>query len=219
MRKMIHLLIFACTAAILLFLLGAVPQEKDPGITWVLVEGGPDGDFKLSATEVTFDQYDQFCDATEREKPNADFGRGKQPVINVTYDDAVEYCKWLSDKTDKTVRLPNADEWVFAAKGGKLSKKFLFSGSNDAEEVAWIKDNSSARAHDVATKKPNELGLYDMSGNVWEWCDTYSIRSGGNWAYGGSWDLYDLHARIPTRIVVQDDYRSNNLGFRVLQEQ
>lgn len=193
-------------------------QEKDYGITWVHVEGGEDGDYYLSSTEITFDQYDLFCTATEREKPKAEFGRGKQPVINVSYDDALEYCEWLGNELNMTIRLPKATEWIFAARGGTKSRQYLYSGSNRGEEVAWFIDNANGSTHVVGTKKPNELGLYDMSGNVWEWCDTYSIRSGGNWGYGGSWDMHDLHCRIPTKIVFDGDYKLSNLGFRVLRE-
>jgi formylglycine-generating enzyme required for sulfatase activity len=134
---------------------------------FVLVQGGPGGDFYISATEVTFDQYDAFCDATGYKKPRADFGRGNQPVINVNAADAIAYCEWLSKETGTTIRLPEENEWEFAAKGGMRSNGYQYSGGNSIDDVAWHKKNSGAKAHEVATKDPNELGLYDMSGNVW----------------------------------------------------
>jgi formylglycine-generating enzyme required for sulfatase activity len=215
-----HLFGIAMTAgmAVLFTAAGSYGQQKDLGFRWILVADVPVDEFEISATEVTFDQYDAFCAATEREKPEAPFGRGKQPVVNVSYGDATEFCEWLGGQIGATVRLPNASEWVLAARGGKLHAGHIFPGSDEADPVAWIADNAGGKAHAVATKKPNELGIYDMAGNVWEWCDTYSIRSGGNWAYGGSWDMYDLQCRIPTRIVVQEEYKGANLGFRVLRE-
>jgi hypothetical protein len=85
--------------------------KSDNGTTWILVEGGPTGDFYIAATEIIFDQFDEFCNATGFKKPEAPFGRGKQPVVNVNVADAVAYCKWQSKETGTTVRLPEENEW------------------------------------------------------------------------------------------------------------
>ena len=179
----------------------------------ILVEGGPGGDYYISATEVTFEQYDRFCDATGYKKPDGKFGRGKQPVIDVNVSDAMAYCRWLSKITGTTVRLPEEDEWVYAAKGGNKSKGYIYSGSNDIDEVAWYGSNSGDKTHEVGTKKPNELGIYDMSGNVWEWCGTEgAVR-------GGSWYFYGNGCRVSSRYVDFPDNRNYSLfGFRVLRK-
>ncbi len=186
--------------------------QRGFGIPWVLVEGGPGGDFYIAATEVTFDQYDKFCEATGYKKPSADFGRGKQPVIYVNVSDAIAYCNWVSKETGTTVRLPKDEEWEYAARGGKKSNGYEYSGSNNIDEVAWYIDNSGSKTHEVATKRANELGIYDMSGNVWEWCGTSGAL------HGGSWFRYALHCRVSPRYGLEPDTRSSSGGFRVLQK-
>jgi hypothetical protein len=188
-------------------------QQKRTSIAdFILVEGGPTGDFYISATEVTFEQYDTFCDATGYTKPSADFGRGKQPVINVNVADAVAYCKWASKETGTTIRLPEEKEWEFAAKGGKKSYGYTYSGSNSVGDIAWFAGNSDNKTHEVATKRANELGIYDMSGNVWEWCGTSGAIRGGSWRY------IDLSCRVSNRYDLYPDARDSHDGFRLLQK-
>ena len=99
------------------------PVSAKLGIQWILVEGGEMGDFYIAATEVTFDQFDAFCDATGRSKPEETYGRGKQPVVNVNVQDAQDFCAWLSKQTGSTVRMPTSEEWVYAAEGGNKSER------------------------------------------------------------------------------------------------
>jgi formylglycine-generating enzyme required for sulfatase activity len=108
------------------------------------------------------------------------------PVENISWNDASEFVKRLGELTGKQFRLPTESEWEFAAKGGIYSKGYQYSGSNDLDCVAWYKDNSLRTTHAVKTKLPNELGLYDMNGNVYEWCDDwvdthYKVLRGGCW--------------------------------------
>ena len=99
------------------------------------------------------------------------------PVINVSWDNCQEFIRKLNKKTNRTFRLPTEAEWEFAARGGNMSKGFKYAGSNNIKDVAWCDDDAwNPKSHPVAQKQPNELGLYDMSGNVWEWCqDFYGI--------------------------------------------
>lgn len=153
--------------------------------------------FWMGKTEVTWDEYDLFAfgggvekkqppsepgrqpgndaDAVTRPTPPyADeafgFGKGRQPVISITHHAALEYCRWLSAKTGKTYRLPTEAEWEYACRAGaKMAYSF---GGDPARlgEYAWYLENSDGRPHPVGTKKPNAWVLYDMHGNVAEWC-------------------------------------------------
>ena len=105
------------------------------------------------------------------------------PVVGVTWEQANAYCAWRTEYLLKGLgpaaryvqryRLPTEAEWEYAARGGKKSNGYLYSGSNYLSDVAWYASNSDDMTHTVATKRANELGIYDMSGNVWEWCYDY----------------------------------------------
>lgn len=92
------------------------------------------------------------------------------PVNNISWFNMQLFIERLNQATNRTFRLPTEAEWAYAAKGGKHSKNYLYSGSNNIDDVAWYAGNAENRSHPVATKKPNELGLYDMTGNLWEFC-------------------------------------------------
>ena len=116
--------------------------------------------FYMDATEVTQAEYRKVMG----KNPSRFSGCDDCPVENVSWHDANEYAK----KVGK--RLPTEAEWEYAARGGNKSKGYSYSGSNDLDAVGWYDNNSRSKTHPVAQKQPNELGLYDMSGNVWEWC-------------------------------------------------
>lgn len=118
------------------------------------------------------------------------------PVEKVTWTECQNFIKKLNELTGKNFRLPTALEWVYAARGGSKSSGYKYSGSNKLSEVAWFDSNSKDKTHPVGTKMPNELGLYDMSGNVWEWCQdlgkstkksSKSLHGASRILCGGSW--------------------------------
>lgn len=130
-------------------------------------------DFEIGEAPVTFDEYDEFCDATGRTKPSdAGWGRGTRPVINVSYDDAKAFCAWLSERDPSyAYRLPTGEEWEFAARAGSTGAYCFGDDVEMLDEYAWTARNSNNQTHPVKEKKPNNFGLYDVHGNVWEWTD------------------------------------------------
>jgi len=188
--------------------------------------------FALGKYEVTFDEYDKFCEATAREKPSDEgWGRGKRPVINVTWDDAKAYTKWLSDQTGKNYRLPTESQWEYACRAGNAGKYAFGDDVNQLGNYGWYSKNSEGKTHPVGEKKPNAFGLYDMHGNVWEWLedvwhtnyegapsDGSAWISGGdskNLLRGGSWINSDNDSRCTYRF--RNDLTDGNYyrGLRV----
>jgi formylglycine-generating enzyme required for sulfatase activity len=140
-------------------------REPDENNHYLCLEG-----FLIDRYEVTFDAYDAFAQATDRELPDDEgMGRGRRPVINVSWDDAKAYAKWASKKFDANFRLPTEAEWEYACRSG--GKEVRYCGGNDPDLLAVYKQEKTL---EVGTKKPNGLGLYDMSGNAAEMtCSPY----------------------------------------------
>ena len=193
--------------------------------------------YSIGKYPVTVGQYKKYCTATGAEMPQApSWGwQDKHPMVNVTYNDAVSYCNWLGETYGGDWRLPTEAQWEFAARGGTKSNKYTYSGSDDLDEAGWYADNAGGKTQSVGRKKANELGIYDMSGNVWEWCkdwydrDYYTSSPSTNpkgatsGAYrvlrGGSWCSSASYCRVAYRYFIDPTYRFNLNGFRVALSQ
>lgn len=154
------------------------------------------------------------------------------PVEQVSWNDVQDFVSRLNQQTGKRYRLPTEAEWEFAARGGIQSRGYTYSGSNEIGSVAWYINNSQRKTQAVGSKHPNELGVYDMTGNVWEWCsdwygnyDSYSVTNpkgltSGQYRVnrGGSWHLEAGIFRISIRSKNRPDIRRDNLGFRLVLE-
>jgi sulfatase modifying factor 1 len=232
------------------FLMGSTTGEEDEQPVHEITVNT----FFMGKYEVTFEQYDRFCEDTGRNKPDdKGRGRGNRPVTNVNWYDAVAFCNWLSirdgltpcysgsdvnircDFTANGYRLPTEAEWEFAATGGIKSEGYVYSGSNSADSIAWYWDNSGGANHPVGEKSPNELGLYDMSGNLWEWCwdwyneNYYTVSPGLNpegsdtGSYrvlrGGSWYESTSDLRCASRSCNFPLFSSQYIGFRLVRKQ
>ena len=126
--------------------------------------------FAVGRYPVTFDEYDRFCEATRREKPGDEgWGRGRRPVINVSWNDARDYLAWLSQETDLAYRLPSEAEWEYACRAGTTTR-YSF-GDGIAPNQANYADSGIGRTSEVNAYSPNPWGLHDMHGNVWEWVE------------------------------------------------
>lgn len=163
----------------------------------------------------------------------SDFKGDNLPVECVSWNDCQTFINRLNSYTGRNFRLPTEAEWEFAARGGNYSRHYKYSGSNYISDVAWYDDNSGNRTHPVGTKQANELGLYDMSGNVWEWCNdwygsynSYSQTdptgpSSGSYRVGrgGSWFNFARYCRSSFRNYCSPDDSDIRLGLRLVLSQ
>jgi len=187
-------------------------------------------DFSIGKYEVTFAEYDRFANSTGIVKPlDEGWGRGRRPVIHVNAREAEAFTQWLSVRTGQYYRLPTEAEWEYACRSGDQQQ--IYCGGNSADTVAWYIGNSAYQTQLVGKKKPNLLGLYDMSGNVWEWtCSFYSVDydgsetrcgngSGRRVLRGGSWGNESKGVRAANRPRFDAPiYLLNFIGFRVVRE-
>lgn len=206
------------------FSMGATSEQTNYGNDEKPVHSVTLLDYYIGETEVT----QELWQAVMGSNPSYFKGNNQRPVESVSWNDCQEFIKKLNSLTGKQFRLPTEAEWEYAARGGKYSKDYVYkySGSNDAGEVAWYDDNSGGKTHPIKTKKANELGLYDMSGNVWEWCDDWYGRyqsysqtnptgpSEGEYGVfrGGSWSSLDRFVRVSNRNFITTD---STLGLRL----
>lgn len=182
--------------------------------------------FYMGKFEVTQNQWQKVMGGNPSR-----FKGGERPVENVSWRDANEFISRLNQQTGKSYRLPTEAEWEFAARGGTQSQGGKYSGSDIVNEVAWFNENSGGSTIPVGRKKPNQLGLYDMSGNVWEWCRDWYDKSYYRWSpsdnpqgpddgstrvcRGGCWRHEAALARVALRNYIDPGNRNENLGFRL----
>jgi formylglycine-generating enzyme required for sulfatase activity len=186
--------------------------------------------FKLSKYEVTQAQWF----AVMGNQPSYFSGCDECPVEQVSWEEVQLFIEKLNELTGLRFRLPSEAEWEYASRGGNQSGGYAYSGSNELDKVGWYEGNSGGKTHEVGRKQSNELGLYDMSGNVWEWCQDwyeagYYARSPGNnppgpssgdgrVVRGGSWGFNSKDCRVSIRSWGQADLRIINYGFRLAQD-
>ena len=181
--------------------------------------------YYIGETEVTQEMWQAVMGSNPSE-----FKGDNLPVERVSWDDCQKFISKLNQKTGRRFALPTEAQWEFAARGGNKSQGYKYSGSNNIHDVAWYWDNSSEQTHPVGTKMANELGLYDMSGNVEEWCadwyDDYSSSSQtdpvgpstGSYRVlrGGSWGSYASYCRSSNRHFSNPAGRNYYYGFRLV---
>ena len=206
------------------FIMGATEEQENPESDEKPISTITIASFAINKYEVTQAEWEFVM----QDNPST-FRGGKFPVDNVTWEECQTFINRLNVLTGMKFRLPTEAEWEFAARGGVHSQGCQFAGSNRVEDVAWCTLNSENASHPVGQKLPNELGLYDMSGNVWEWCQDwfaeYSEVTKTNplgpstgvlrVLRGGSWLSTCRSCRVSNRHYYAPNDRDNNIGIRL----
>ena len=220
------------------FFMGCTSEQSDcksdeQNVRRVTVDG-----FYIGMLEVTQSHWEKVVGTSifqQRNKANPDFslkGVGPDyPMYYVSWDEAMEFCRLLSNKTGRTYTLPTEAQWEYAARGGNKNEGAKYAGSNMIDAVAWFTDNSGSSTHIVGSKRANALGIYDMSGNVLEWCKDWYANSyvsydtnnpvgpssGSSRVYrGGGWSSGASGCRVTNRNYRSPGIRDYNFGFRVV---
>jgi len=214
------------------FQMGATSEQKDPYVLEKPVHRVTLSDYYIGETEVTQGLWEAVMGSNP-----SNFKGNDLPVEMVSWDDCQKFIKKLNRLTGRRFRLPTEAEWEFAARGGNKSRGYQYSGSDNIAEVAWYTSTTNDKGtKNVKTKQSNELGLYDMSGNVWEWCqDRYGWRheryggysssaqtnpqgpSSGSYRVvrGGGWRIDARLCRVSYRAYYTPDFRYFILGLRL----
>ena len=220
------------------FMMGSLEQDKNAYDTEKLQHQVTiKRPFAIGRCEVTFADYALFAHADKLEMPGDEgWGQHDRPVINVRWEDAQAYVRWLSQATGRRYRLPTEAEWEYAARAGTATN-YYWDDQQNINDFAWYRENSDDKTHPVGEKKANKFGLYDMSGNVWEWVqdcwhDHYEAApvDGSAWEEanegdcgrrvlrGGSWSNIPGNLRSANRFSRPPDSRYDLIGFRLAQD-
>ena len=205
---------------------GTFQMGSDDGYEWEKpVHQVTLSDYYIGETEVT----QELWTAVMGSNPSNFTGNMQRPVEKVTWNDCQTFISKLNQLTGETFRLPTEAQWEYAARGGNQAQGRLYSGSNTIDDVAWYTSNSSSTTHPVKTKAPNELGIYDMTGNVWEWCSDWNgayssaaqtnptgPATGSERVFrGGSWFHYAAYCRVANRSNNTPASSNFDLGLRL----
>ncbi len=186
-------------------------------------------DYYMGEMEVT----QELWQTVMGENPSHGYGVGSNyPVYYVSWDDCQVFISKLNQLTGRNFKLPTEAQWEYAARGGDASNDYKYAGGNSVGNVAWYKDNSGDQSQLIAQKQANELGLYDMSGNVYEWCGDwfgdYTVstqtnpRGPAEGTYrvmrGGSWFGFDRNLRVSYRSYNTPDIRDSYIGLRLAMD-
>lgn len=218
------------------FLMGCTSEQgncdsDEQNVRRITVDG-----FFIGMLEVTQSQWEKVAGTSiyqQKSKAGSNtYGIGPDyPMYCVSWDEAMEFCRMLSNKTGRTYTLPTEAQWEYAARGGNKNEGAKYAGSNMIDAVAWYDSNSANTAHIVGSKRANALGIYDMSGNVWEWCkdwyaDSYVSYDTNNpvgpssgfsrVVRGGGWGGSASDCRVADRFYNSPGSRHFGLGFRVV---
>ena len=207
------------------FMMGATSEMKNPNSNEKPVHQVTlTNDYYMGKYEVTQALWQAVMDS------NPSYFKGDNlPVETVSWNDCQKFISKLNSLTGRMFRLPTEAEWEYAARGGKESRGYQYSGSSNISDVAWYDENSGSKTHPVGTKQANELGIYDMTGNVWEWCsDWYSSYSSSSQtnptgsdsgsarvSRGGGWFNDASYCRLSVRFYYTPDFRLDILGLRL----
>lgn len=220
------------------FLMGATSEQgSDAGSDEQVIRRVRLNSYYIGECEVTQEQWTKVMGTSIQQQASkaggsASYGVGPDyPMYYVSWEEAQAFCQELSRMTGRTYCLPTEAQWEYAARGGKKADGSKYSGSWSLDAVAWYTSNSGGSTHPVKNKRANSLGLYDMSGNVWEWCSdwysgsynvndtnnpvgpssgSYRVRRGGGWNYNAQ------TCRVSCRGYSSPGYRYDRLGFRVV---
>ena len=213
------------------FVMGATPEQgNDAESNEKPAHNVTLSDYYIGKFEVTQDLWLAVMGSWPGPAPSDSCGVGDDyPAYYVSWDDCYSFVRKLNQLTGVNFRLPTEAEWEYAARGGSKSMGYRYSGSNIIDDVAWYANNSGGKAHPVGTKSPNELGIYDMSGNVYEWCQGWYGSYGsdpqtnpqgpssgpGRVFRSGSRGSNAKSCRVSNRCNDHPNYRNSIYGFRL----